>query len=59
MRPKPKWRRSAGVNPRPSGPLNALFRCQDAPSRALGWFVRDQIVFNREVMGCVESTLDA
>ncbi|HXI43795.1 MAG TPA: hypothetical protein VNH83_27685, partial [Bryobacteraceae bacterium] len=48
------------VNPRPSGPLNALIQiCKRMIARALGWFVRDQIVFNREVMACVESTLDA
>jgi O-antigen chain-terminating methyltransferase len=48
------------VNPRPSGPLNALIQIfKRTIARALGWFVRDQIVFNREVMACVESTLDA
>jgi O-antigen chain-terminating methyltransferase len=48
------------VNPRPSGPLNALIQMwKRTIARALGWFVRDQIVYNREVMGCVESTLDA
>jgi len=48
------------VNPRPSGPLNALVQIfKRTIARALGWFVRDQIVFNREVMGCVESTLEA
>jgi O-antigen chain-terminating methyltransferase len=48
------------VNPRPAGPLNALIQIfKRTIARALGWFVRDQIVFNREVMACVESTLDA
>ena len=48
------------VNPRPSGALNALIQMfKRAIARALGWFVRDQIVFNREVMACVESMLDA
>jgi len=48
------------VNPRPSGPLNALIQMwKRTMARSLGWFVRDQIVFNREVMACVESTLDA
>ena len=48
------------VNPRPPGPLNALIQfVKRTVARALGWFVRDQIVFNREVMACVESTLDA
>lgn len=48
------------VNPRPSGPLNSVIQTlKRSIARALGWFVRDQIVFNREVMACVESTLDA
>jgi len=48
------------VNPRASGPLNAVIQIfKRTIARGLGWFVRDQIVFNREVMACVESTLDA
>jgi len=48
------------VNPRPSGPLNAIIQTlKRAMARGLGWFVRDQIVFNREVMACVESTIQA
>jgi len=48
------------VNPRRGGPLNALIQAvKRAIARVLNWFVRDQVVFNREVMGCVEATLDA
>jgi O-antigen chain-terminating methyltransferase len=48
------------VNPRRGGPLNALIQAaKHAIARCLDWFVRDQVVFNREVMGCVEATLDA
>ena len=48
------------VNPRRSGPVNALIQAvKHAIARCFGWFVRDQVVFNREVMGCVEATLDA
>jgi 2-polyprenyl-3-methyl-5-hydroxy-6-metoxy-1,4-benzoquinol methylase len=48
------------VNPRRGGPLNALIQAvKHTIARCLDWFVRDQVVFNREVMGCVEATLDA
>jgi len=48
------------VNPRRGGPLNALIQAaKRAIARGLDWFVRDQVVFNREVMACVEATLDA
>ena len=48
------------VNPRRSGPINALIQAaKRVIARCLDWFVRDQVVFNREVMGCVEATLDA
>ena len=48
------------VNPRRGGPLNALIQAaKRLIARGLDWFVRDQVVFNREVMGCVEATLDA
>ncbi len=48
------------VNPRPPGILNALIQSgKRAISRGLDWFVRDQVVFNREVMACVEATLEA
>jgi O-antigen chain-terminating methyltransferase len=48
------------VNPRRGGPVNALIQAaKRVIARCLDWFVRDQVVFNREVMGCVEATLDA
>jgi O-antigen chain-terminating methyltransferase len=48
------------VNPRPRGPLNSLVQlAKRAVSRGLNWFVRDQVVFNRELMACVEATLEA
>jgi 2-polyprenyl-3-methyl-5-hydroxy-6-metoxy-1,4-benzoquinol methylase len=49
-----------GVNPRRPGLLNSLVQAiKRTVSRGLGWFVRDQVVFNREVMACVEATLEA
>jgi 2-polyprenyl-3-methyl-5-hydroxy-6-metoxy-1,4-benzoquinol methylase len=48
------------VNPRRGGPVNALIQAaKRVIARGLGWFVRDQVVFNREVMACIEATLDA
>ena len=48
------------VNPRPPGFLNSVIqRAKRTVARGLGWFVRDQVVFNREVMACVEATLEA
>jgi 2-polyprenyl-3-methyl-5-hydroxy-6-metoxy-1,4-benzoquinol methylase len=48
------------VNPRPSGVFNSLIQAAKRTiARALGWFVRDQVVFNREVMACVEATIQA
>jgi O-antigen chain-terminating methyltransferase len=48
------------VNPRPGGPLNAtiqFFKHQIA--RALGWFVRDQVEFNRATVTSMHATLEA
>lgn len=48
------------VNPRPAGPLNAVVQAvKRSIARGLDWFVRDQVVFNREIMACVEATLEA
>jgi 2-polyprenyl-3-methyl-5-hydroxy-6-metoxy-1,4-benzoquinol methylase len=48
------------VNPRRGGPLNALAQTiKKAVSRALDWHVREQVEFNRNVMACVEATLEA
>jgi 2-polyprenyl-3-methyl-5-hydroxy-6-metoxy-1,4-benzoquinol methylase len=48
------------VNPRPPGPLNWLIQMvKRSVSRGLNWFVRDQVTFNREVMACVEASVEA
>ena len=48
------------VNPRHPGVFNSLIQlAKRAVARGLGWFVRDQVVFNREVMACVEATIQA
>lgn len=46
------------VNPRPGGPVNAVIQSVKRQiARGLGWFVRDQIDFNRAVLRCVEELL--
>ena len=48
------------VNPRPGGPLNALVQAwKRLVARVLDWHVRDQVVFNRKVVECVDATLEA
>jgi 2-polyprenyl-3-methyl-5-hydroxy-6-metoxy-1,4-benzoquinol methylase len=48
------------VNPRPGGIFNSLIQAMKRTiARSLGWFVRDQVIFNREVMACVEATIEA
>ncbi|PYT26982.1 MAG: hypothetical protein DMG57_19625 [Acidobacteria bacterium] len=48
------------VNPRPGGPLNAVIQwVKRNIARGLDWFVRDQVVFNRQAMACVEATIEA
>ena len=48
------------VNPRAGGPLNWLAQqAKKAVARALDWHVREQVEFNRNVMACVEATLEA
>jgi len=48
------------VNPRRPGAANALIQSvKRLIARALGWFVRDQVVFNRETVACVEATMEA
>lgn len=48
------------VNPRPSGLVhNAIQNGKRIISRALGWFVRDQVEYNRALMRCVEALLEA
>ena len=48
------------VNPRRGGPLNSLIQSiKKLVSRALDWHVREQVEFNRHLIACVESTLEA
>jgi len=48
------------VNPRRGGPMNALAQTiKKVVARALDWHVREQVEFNRNVMSCVEATLEA
>jgi 2-polyprenyl-3-methyl-5-hydroxy-6-metoxy-1,4-benzoquinol methylase len=48
------------VNPRPSGLLNSTIqRLKRLVARALDWHVREQVEFNRAMVACVQSTLEA
>jgi O-antigen chain-terminating methyltransferase len=48
------------VNPRPGGLVNSLIQSvKKTIARALQWFVRDQIVFNREMVAALEAVLEA
>jgi 2-polyprenyl-3-methyl-5-hydroxy-6-metoxy-1,4-benzoquinol methylase len=48
------------VNPRPAGFLNSITqKMKRLIARALDWHVREQVEFNRAVMACVQSTLEA
>lgn len=48
------------VNPRRGGVVNGLIQSvKRFTARSLNWFVRDQVTFNREVMVCVEASLQA
>lgn len=48
------------VNPRAGGVLNrAVQTFKKLVARALQWFVRDQVVFNRETLSALEATLEA
>lgn len=48
------------VNPRAGGPVNWLAQqLKKIIARSLDWHVREQVVFNRNVMACVQATLDA
>jgi 2-polyprenyl-3-methyl-5-hydroxy-6-metoxy-1,4-benzoquinol methylase len=48
------------VNPRAGGALNRIVQsAKKLIARALQWFVRDQIVFNRETISALEATLEA
>jgi 2-polyprenyl-3-methyl-5-hydroxy-6-metoxy-1,4-benzoquinol methylase len=48
------------VNPRRGGLVNALAQgIKKLVARALDWHVREQVEFNRQMMACVEATLEA
>lgn len=48
------------VNPRPGGVVNAVIQgCKQFLSRSLGWFVRDQVEFNRAAVASTEAVLTA
>jgi 2-polyprenyl-3-methyl-5-hydroxy-6-metoxy-1,4-benzoquinol methylase len=48
------------VNPRPPGFVNAVIQgTKRAIARSLDWHVREQVEFNRNVVGCVNATLEA
>ena len=48
------------VNPRAGGALNSLVQgIKKLIARALQWFVRDQVVFNRETVSAIEASLEA
>ena len=48
------------VNPRAGGFANqAIQRAKRMVARSLGWFIRDQIVFNREILASVEAGIEA
>jgi O-antigen chain-terminating methyltransferase len=48
------------VNPRPPGLVNSIAQgLKRLVARALNWHVREQVEFNRAVMACVQSTLEA
>jgi len=48
------------VNPRRGGVVNGLIQSvKRFTARSLNWFVRDQVTFNREVMVCVEASIQA
>lgn len=48
------------VNPRPPGLANNVIQsAKRAIARMLGWFVRDQVEFNRAAIQCIEALLEA
>jgi 2-polyprenyl-3-methyl-5-hydroxy-6-metoxy-1,4-benzoquinol methylase len=48
------------VNPRAGGVVNKLIQfVKKTVARALQWFVRDQVTFNRETISALEATMDA
>lgn len=48
------------VNPRSGGLLNSILQSlKRTVARALDWHVREQVEFNRQMMNCVEATMQA
>lgn len=48
------------VNPREAGPVNAAIQfVKRTIARSLGWFVRDQVDFNRAILTALEANLEA
>ena len=48
------------VNPRPGGVVNSIIqRLKRLVARALDWHVREQVEFNRGMVACVQSTIEA
>lgn len=48
------------VNPRRGGAANNIIQSvKRSVARGLGWFVRDQIVFNRGALACVEALMES
>ena len=48
------------VNPRRGGPLNAVVQAwKRLVARVLDWHVREQVVFNRKVIDCLDAALEA
>lgn len=48
------------VNPRPPGLAHSIIQATKRNiARMLGWFVRDQIDFNRAAVNCLQATLDS
>jgi 2-polyprenyl-3-methyl-5-hydroxy-6-metoxy-1,4-benzoquinol methylase len=47
------------VNPRQGGVANSLIQAvKRTVARALNWFVRDQVIFNRQMITCVEVCIE-
>jgi len=48
------------VNPRRGGPVNALVQgWKRLVARVLDWHVREQVVFNRQVVDCLDAAIEA
>ena len=48
------------VNPRPGGLVNSVVQAwKRLVARVLDWHVREQVEFNRQVLGCVDAAIEA